>query len=164
MRVLTALAGLVAAGAYAVLLWLGYTQLMPAADGLLPFDLRPFGYSFAEATAYLEALSDQGAELIRGPVATADTVFPVSFAIFLALVCLRARPGRLAWIGVLLALGYGAADLLENAAILRLVDGSRPPDPLQVSGASVLTQVKFVLAGLAILTALIARMRAGRRR
>ena len=158
MRVLVGLAGLVAAVSYGILLWIGYTQLMPVADGMAPFDLRVFGYDLAEATTYLQALGDEGRALIEGPVRTWDTVFPVAFTLFLALVSLRGG-GRLGWIGAVVALGYGAADLIENAGILQLVRGPIPPDQLLVSSTSLLTQAKFALVALALLLAVVARLR-----
>ena len=162
MRALAALAGLAAAISYGILLWIGITQLMPAADGLRPFDLRVFGYDMTDATTYLEALGEEGRALIEGPVRTWDTVFPVAFTLFLALVSLRGG-GKLGWIGAVLALGYGAADLIENAAILQLVRGPVPPDQLMVSSASLLTQAKFALVALALLLGIVARVRRGRR-
>lgn len=161
MRVLGLLAGLVAGASLAALLWHLATGLLPAAGGLMPFDMRPTGYSVAEATRYLEALTDGGRTLIRGPVAFWDTVFPVALSLFLALTC-GALGGRLGWLGALAALAYGGADLAENAAVLRLVEGGLPVDPLTVTGASTLTMAKFALLMLACLLYLLARMR-GRR-
>ena len=161
MRVLTALAGLAALVGLAGLGWIAWTGLLPASGGLLPVDLRPLGYDLAAATAYLEALSDLGRALIAGPWRSWSTVFALSFALFLLLVSLRGG-GRPAIFGAAFALGYSAADLLETAAVLRMVAGPVPPDPLTVSGASVLTQVKFGLMALAVLTAFLARLRRGR--
>ena len=50
------------------------------AGGLAPFDLRTQGYSFAEARAFLTALTPEGRAVYLGPQRVADTIFPVGFA------------------------------------------------------------------------------------
>ncbi|SHI81545.1 hypothetical protein [Wenxinia saemankumensis] len=156
MRALILAAGLAALGCFLVLVWVTVTGLMPDAGGLRPFDLRPLGYDLATATAYLQALSEEGRATFRTTLATWDTAFPVALTAFLALLCLR-RGGRLGWLGALVALVYGGVDLAENAAVLRLVEGPVPPDPLTVTGASVLTMAKFAALLLACLIYLLAR-------
>ncbi|GGL51433.1 hypothetical protein [Wenxinia marina] len=162
MRVLVSLAGLAVLIACTILVFTMVTILMPAAGGQWPFDLRVTGYTVPEATAYLTALNDAGREAIRTTMALWDTVLPVALTVFLALLCLGQR-GKLGWLGVLAALAYGAADLAENAAILRLIDGSVPPDPLTVTGASTLTMAKYAALLLACLFYLLARLRGPRR-
>ena len=159
-RPLILLSALAALVCYGVLAFYTFRGLIPAAEGLWPFDLRVFGYDLAAAETYLAALGAPGRALIEGPIATWDTAFPVAFAIFLALSCLSQGPGRLARIGALTALAYLAADLAENAAIRRLVAGPVPPDPLAVSGASLLTQLKY--AALAATGALLLAARSVR--
>lgn len=158
MRVILMIAGLVAAGSYAVILWHLFTGLLPESGGLLPFDARVLGYSVADAREYLAELSARGREIALGPVRRADTIFPAALGVTLLALSLRQGPGRLAWLGAALALVYAGVDLAENAAVARLISGPVEADALTVSGASLLTVGKFAALGLSLLLILLARL------
>jgi hypothetical protein len=111
------------------------------------FDLRDDGYGFDAAIAYLDSLSDTARDLYLGPQRWLDTGFPIGLAGFLALavyLALREKFGRWALVGALLPSAYFYADMLENAAVARLLR-SDAPTPEQVELASTYTQLKFQL-------------------
>lgn len=162
MRVITYVAGFVAAMTFGFLLWSMLPVLVAQDWGMLPLDVRALGYGPGEVGAYLAGLDDATRMAVLGPLHTADTVLPVALALFLCGLALAQRPSRWAWFGVLGAVAYLGADLAENQAIMRLVAGPIDPDPLTVSGASVLTVTKFLALGVSLLAILFGRM--GRRR
>lgn len=114
-----------------------------------PFDLRPFGYSIAEARAYVAQLSPAGLALYLGPVRLDDSIFPILLMVALMLP-LRGR-GQ-AWF--LPALAYGLADLGENIAVARILRAGSEMAASDVLTASTLTEVKFAGFGLALVLAL----------
>jgi hypothetical protein len=59
---------LVASGVmWAVLFFGPLAHLARLANGLAPFDIRPKGYSYAEARAFLEAIGEQGGRYYASP-------------------------------------------------------------------------------------------------
>lgn len=133
---------------YLVLVLLLTPRLLAEAGGLLPFDLRVFGYSYAEAHAYLQALSPSGAALYLGAVRLTDTIFPILLALTLCLPLSRWP----AWWS-LPALAYGVSDLAENWAVARLIRTGPAVDSGSVALASALTEVKFALVAVALVLA-----------
>jgi len=130
------------------------------AGGLTPFDMRPLGYSVAEARAFLAALGDEGRGLYLGVQHWLDLAYPALLAVVLigAVRTLIGPP----WLRVgliLLTLGGMAADYLENARVgVMLRQDGMVPDAL-IEAASRATQVKAaatsavmlaVCAGLAL--------------
>jgi hypothetical protein len=130
-------------------------RIAEAAGGLVPFDLRPFGYSGDEARAFLTALSPEGRGMYQGPQRMLDLIYPTALSGLLALALWRItrnrpRPLRLALVGV--AIAGGLADHLENA----LVAGLLRADPAMVTDAAVAwasaaTLAKSVLTAVAAL-------------
>ena len=51
-------------------------QLERLASGLTPFDIRPRGYSYAEARAFFEAIGQLGRRYNVSPELVIDTVYP----------------------------------------------------------------------------------------
>ena len=149
---------------YALLVLVLMPRLVAEAGGAMPFDLRVFGYSRADAHAYLQALSPAGARLYLGPVRLADTLFPILLSLTLCLPLYRWR----AW-WALPALAYGISDLAENWAVARLVRTGPAVDSGSVVLASALTEAKFALVAVALMLAAaalvslaLARRRRGR--
>lgn len=149
MSTRTALWALAAAtaAAYAALIWIGVTRLMPEAGGQPPFDLRVTGYDVAEARAYLEALTDAGRRLWTGPIRWLDTVFPLlTGALVAALIWRLGRP----WLAPV-PFAYTAADLWENARVREMIAaGPEGVTPDMVEGASAVTQGKFALLAMSV--------------
>lgn len=107
---------------FMVLLTLPYIQ--GQAGGLAPFDLRPFGYSFDEAKAFLAALSPEGAAYYLGPQHWLDLVFPALIAatLYCALVVLlRPYMGGGGRFLAALAVFVAVFDWLENRAVAGLL-------------------------------------------
>jgi hypothetical protein len=73
---------LVASGLlWAVLFFGTLAHLTRLADGLTPFDIRPWGYTYAEARAFLEAIGEQGRAYYASPELILDTVYPPLYAV-----------------------------------------------------------------------------------
>ncbi len=136
---------------YLVMILVLAPRLLAETGGMLPFDLRVFGYSHADAQAYLHAMTPAGAALYLGAIRLNDTVFPILFSLTLCLPLFR-------WPAVwaLPALAYGMADLAENWAVARLIRTGPAVDSGSVAFASALTEVKFALVLAALLVALVA--------
>jgi hypothetical protein len=137
--------------------------LTKAADGLVAFDLRPGGYSFAEAKHYLETLSDDGNFFYRGVQHKLDTFFPafegiaVGWAVFL-LAPAGWKNGR--FVLLLPALAGTVFDYLENASVaVMLKAGATGLTQKMVTTASMFSQLKalFVTIAMVLLVALIVR-------
>jgi len=135
------------------------------AAGLLPFDLRPRGYSVAEARAFLAALGDRGRDLYLGPQHWLDLVYPALLVLVL-IGAVRALIRPL-WLQIplcLLAIGGMVADYLENARVEVLLSLRGPlPDAL-IEAASRATQVKAGLSALVMLAICAGLVRAGWKR
>lgn len=129
------------------------------AGGLSPFDMRPTGYSVAEARAFLAALGDEGRALYLGPQHWLDLVYPALLAVVLiGAVKVLIAPRWLQFGLCLLALGGMAADYLENARVAAMLGGGPVPDALilaanratQVKAAATSAVMLAVCAGLAL--------------
>jgi hypothetical protein len=125
--------------------------ILAGSNGSPMFDLRDDGYRYDAAIAYLDGLSDTACDLYLGPQRWFDTGFPIGLAGFLALtiylalyLALREKFGRWALVGALLPSAYFHSDMLENAAVARLLR-SDAPTPERVELASTYTQLKFQL-------------------
>lgn len=143
------------AGLYlAMVLWT-LPEIGREAGGLAPFDLRPFGYTPAEAEVFLAALSDRGRAVYRGIQHVLDTGFPPALAavtIWSVLLLWRGR-WRLALVG--LAVVGAAADLGENLAVARLLDGFDPGTAVLASRLTVVKSAASTVVYAAILAGLI---------
>lgn len=124
-------------------------QLAAQSAGGTVFDLRPLGYSLAEAQAYLAVLTPQGAQMYLGAFRLADTLVPL---LLTPTLCLPLRGRGQLWF--LPALVYGLLDLWENLAIARLIHLGPDVDAQAVALASSLTQAKFAALAVALLLAL----------
>ena len=131
------------AATYALLLWTGLTRLVPETGGLMPFDLRLFGYGVPEAEAYLAALTAEGRAALLGPIRLLDTAFPLLLGALLAVLIWR--NGR-RWLAAV-PFGYAAVDLWENATISGIVMRNAPE---MADTASNLTQGKYALLVLSL--------------
>lgn len=132
----------IAAGAlYAVMaVWSG-PYLMTEADGLRMFDMRPLGYSQAEARAYLDALSEEGRVFYLTVQQRLDLVYPALLALsFVAGFVWLAR-GLLRWVLIALAVVGAAGDYMENLLVAGMLRADHVPGGM-VAQASLATMVK----------------------
>jgi hypothetical protein len=124
--------------------------------GLYPFDLRPFGYTFEEARAFLYAISDIGRNYYLDVQLQLDTVFPALYAFSRCLLLLwLTQPGRTseqplpfaARAALLIPpLATATFDYVENQGIVAMLTAGNRLTPDMVGWASFWTQVKFVAA------------------
>jgi hypothetical protein len=119
---------LVASGImWAVMFFGPLAHLTRLAGGLTPFDIRPRGYSYADARAFLEAIGEQGRAYYAVPELVIDTFYPPLYAVSrgLALWWLT-MPGRVRAAPLPLKVRYtliavpiltASLDLVENGCI-----------------------------------------------
>jgi len=137
---------------FAIVAWTLPT-ISQSASGLRPFDLRPTGYSAAEARDFLAALSDAGRAIYLGPQAWLDGVYPALLALVLILSFQSLIPARWRALRIVLqtiALAGSGFDYLENARIKAMLVVA--PDQLgdaQIAAASFATVMKSALGTLA---------------
>lgn len=105
-----------------MLIWI-LPSIMEAAGGLAPFDMRPLGYSYDEASEFLTALSDDGRSLYLDVQHWLDLFYPALLAATLVLATvLLTAPGWLRWALVVPALLGMVFDYLENFAVGRMLE------------------------------------------
>jgi len=120
---------------------------------VLPFDLRPTGYSPVDAAVLLEALGEAGRQYYLTHQIPLDTLYPGLLALTL-ISTLRWRAARfgptlMTRIGVPLAILAATFDYLENLGIgLMLLVGA---EPTLVQAASTATMLKSALTTAAML-------------
>jgi hypothetical protein len=123
---------LVASGLlWAVMFFGSLEHLTRLADGLPPFDIRPWGYSYAEARAFLAAIGELGRSYYANPELIIDTLYPPLYAVSrgLALWWLT-MPGRIRkapvplkirWALIALPILVASLDLIENGCIAAML-------------------------------------------
>ncbi len=135
-------------GVYAVLVTLGLRNLVVGDPPMQPFDLRLLGYSYFEATFYLEHLSARAVALYAGPLRVLDTVFPALMGLWLGWALWGLTRNVHAWSRVILMVvpgGYVIMDLAENALISEMLHhGAGAISGELVALASSYTVTKFL--------------------
>lgn len=135
------------------------------AGGLVPFDMRPMGYSPDEARSFLAALGDKGRALYLGPQAKLDLLYPLVLAIVLAgAVSALIADWRLRGILYIFILAGMLADYTENAFVALMLEYTEPVPDRLASLASNATVVKSVMTGIAMVTVLGGLILAGIKR
>jgi hypothetical protein len=149
---------LVASGLlWAVMFFGPLAHLTQLAGGLTPFDIRPKGYSYAEARAFLEAIGEQGRRYYASPELVIDTFYPPLYAVSrgLALWWLT-MPGRLREDPLPLKVRYAlvavpilmaSLDLFENGCIAVILWTWPDLSHGFVEVSSLATQIK-IMAGV----------------
>jgi hypothetical protein len=140
---------------YLVLVLWSLPRISAEAGGAVPFDLRPMGYSFDEAQAFLAALSAEGRAHYLGTQHQLDWIYPAllgtTFITGFSLLFRRA----VLWVLVPLALSVTALDWLENMAVAELLRadlGSLQPSAVtEASRWSMLKSLATTLAWLLLL-------------
>ena len=144
-NILYGLVFLAGAGVYAAMLLWTLPAITEAAGGLMPFDMRPFGYTHTEAVNFLAALTPEGLSLYLGPQAWLDRAYP-------ALLGLGTLPRVVL---VVAALAGAGLDYFENARVhAMLLAGPQGTTETMAQAASLATVLKSGLVTFC-LTALL---------
>lgn len=105
-------------GIYITMLVWSLPLITNAANGLVPFDMRPTGYSFDEAKAFLTALTEDANSFYRHTqIAKLDMAYPalLSITLFLAIGLLTQNWLKFwGWIVALIAIPGTVFDYMEN--------------------------------------------------
>lgn len=127
--------------------------------GLLPFDMRPGGYSPEQAYALLNALGVDGSHYYLTRQIPVDLMYPALMALTLVSILkwLEAQnvARTLTKVGVWLSIGAAAADYLENAGILMMILNWPEQSIYLVHAASTASIAKAGLTTLAVLSVII---------
>jgi len=139
---------------WAVMFFGTLAHLQALAGGAAPFDIRPLGYGYEEARAFLEAIGEQGRAYYLHPQLILDTVYPPFYAVSrgLALWWLT-TPGRLydgavpqrwRWTLVAMPVVMAICDGVENVCIAKMLWSWPDLSPGLVQVSSLATRVKFI--------------------
>ena len=129
--------------------------------GVRAFDMRPTGYSYADALALISALGDEGRRIYLMRQIPLDTVYPALLAISSASSLLwlsRSFGSTIRWYRLVAAMAYLAAtaDYAENGLIVWMLNaGPNVPEAL-VKAASLASMSKSILSTIVLTTLLIA--------
>lgn len=149
---------------YAAMAVWSLPRISDAAGGLMPFDLRPFGYTETEAREFLRRLSDDGRAFYLTVQHRLDLAFPALLAATLVWTAFRLPPPgwrAVRWVLIGAAVGGMVADYLENAAVAAML--SAAPDAVavgQIATASRWTVLKSLGATLAMSLGVVLLVRA----
>lgn len=146
---------LVASGImWAVIFFGTLAHLQRLAGGAAPFDIRPFGYSYREAHAFLASIGEAGRAYYLSPELVLDSFYPLLYTVSCALALWwLTMPGRLyagapalRWRLTLVALPIVMAclDGIENVSIARMIWNWPDLSPELVQIASAATRLKLV--------------------
>jgi hypothetical protein len=146
---------LVASGLmWAVMFFGPLTHLTHLAGGMTPFDIRPRGYSYAEASAFLEAIGSQGRRYYANPELIIDTFYPPLYAVSRGLAMWwLTMPGRVREAPLPLKVRYAliavpvlmaSLDLFENGCIAVMLWTWPDLSNGLVEVSSFVTQMKIV--------------------
>lgn len=142
-------------GIYLTMLTWTLPGISADAAGLVPFDMRPMGYTLDEAREFLTALGDKGRDLYLGPQALLDLFYPLALAITLVgAVSVLITDWRLRGVLYIFILGGMLADYTENTFVALMLEYTEPVPDRLVSLASKATVVKSVLTGLVMIAVL----------
>lgn len=127
---------------------LGYmgSKLGAESQGLTPLEVRIAGYTVEEAQQYLDVLTPRGVELLLGPIAIIDSIFPPLMSLFLGSLLWRVAPR---WM-IILPIGSLIAEFWENSLVHEM---AKTKDGTIGALASNVTQAKFgfIFASLAMI-------------
>ncbi len=128
------------------------------ADGLQPYDLRPFGYSVEAAEEFNNALSDEGRVFYLETQHQLDALFPALLGASMVWTVALLWDGVARWGMAALALVAAIADYRENAAVARLLDAFSPALAQEANRWTLIKSASVSVLLLAILLALGLRL------
>lgn len=129
--------------------------------GFRAFDMRPNGYSFADAVALISALGEEGRRVYLTMQIPLDTVYPALLAISSAssLYWLSQSHGSTArWYQAVAVVAYLAAiaDYVENGLIVWMLNSGLGVPEALVTAASLASMSKSIFSTIVFTTLLIA--------
>lgn len=146
-------------GDYFAMVFWSIPRISAEAGGLPVFDLRPGGYTFEEARAFLVALSAEGAQFYANVQHRLDAAYPALLAVTVAWSILRLAPARWGvWRHLLAATAIPGMifDYLENRDVAGML--ALGPDritPELVETASFHSQAKAATSSVAMTILLV---------
>ena len=139
---------------WAVMFFGPLAHLSRLAGGATPFDVRPLGYSYDQARAFLDAIGEQGRNYYASPELVLDMFYPPLYAASrgLALWWLT-MPGRVReaslplsrrWALIAVPVVMASLDVVENGCIAAMLWTwpGLPPGLVHVS--SIVTRAKII--------------------
>jgi hypothetical protein len=139
---------------YLVMILWSLPKISAAAGGVMPFDMRPLGYSFEEAQTFLGALTPEGSAFYLNVQHRLDTAYPalLTATLFFAIRALAPGAGALQTLLALVALPGAVFDYLENISVTAMLNAGRSGlTPELVARASLWTLLKSVFTTIAML-------------
>ncbi len=150
---------LVSLAIYAAMVFWSLPFIQQQAGGLRPFDLRPGGYSLAEASEFLQRLSEQGRTFYLTVQHKLDFFYPALLAITLGCGLWLMAPASwkvARWLLILLPLPGMAFDYVENYFVASLLKASPALiDERAVAAASLATVIKSITTTVAIVALVV---------
>ncbi|SPF80338.1 hypothetical protein [Pseudoprimorskyibacter insulae] len=150
--------GLIGASIYVIMIKVTLAHI-EAVSGQVPFDMRPFGYSAAEAATLLKALGAEGRAYYLSHQIALDTLYPAMLALTLiATICWlgqRIPNKKLAHVGIAFSVGCAVFDYAENLGVAAMIlSWPEIADPI-VYATSIATMLKSALTTLAVLLTIL---------
>lgn len=127
---------LVTLGFYATILLWSLPKVAASAGGLVPFDLRPAGYSVASANEFLAAISEEGRRFYLGPQHQLDAIFPLLMGCSLGFGLfglLKGKARSLRFMALALPFVAASADTMENQAVKAMLLAAPVTDEMILS-------------------------------
>jgi len=150
--------GLVATSIYLLMINITLAHIK-AVSGYDPFDMRPLGYSPAEAATLLEALGVEGRAYYLSHQIALDTLYPAMLGLTLiATICWlgqRLPNSKLVRFGIAFSVVGALFDYLENLGIVAMIWSWPQLSELLVYATSTATIAKSVSTTAAVLLMLL---------
>ena len=131
---------LVAAALFLAMMGLSVPVLLQEAGGMVPFDLRPWGYSVSTVERYLVTISEEGLATYLGLQHQLDAIYPAVLAAMFISGFIRFLGPFLARLMSLVAVIGALADYGENLLVTRML--TKPLSEEVVATASLLSMTK----------------------
>jgi len=158
-RVLFGILAAATVAVYLVMVSWSLPYIAAQAGGQMPFDMRPGGYGFEEARAFLAALSPQGNAFYRDVQHRLDLFFPglIAATLYFAIAALLpARLGRWRYVAALPVVLTAIFDWAENAGVsAMLAAGAEGVTREMVASASRWSVLKAIVSTVAYSALLI---------
>lgn len=144
---------------YGTMLFWSLPYISAQAAGLIPFDLRPGGYSFQEAQEFVSVLTPEGQAFYLGTQHMLDLFYPAMIALVVLFALWHLSSSWLTWLRLVLAavpVLSAAFDYLENNAVAKMLEvGPDGLSPDLVATANQWSQLKATFSTIGM-TAVVA--------